>query len=181
MAAPSSLAANPRCTRSLSAARKLEVFPAAQSSLVPWQERTTKSRSAFATDRRRLQRGNSTNFVRPHEIDSRSYFSLYGEPQHGLEENVRENPARREPAGRRAGGTQRRSSTFADYQKDSDKPVRMRRPPRSSRTEGLKMRNGLILLWMVLCSIASAAAQVSVGIGFPGVSIGINLPAYPGA
>ena len=76
---------------------------------------------------------------------------------------------------------QRRSSTFADYQKDSDKPVRMRRPPRSSRTEGLKMRNGLILLWMVLCSIASAAAQVSVGIGFPGVSIGINLPAYPGA
>ena len=43
------------------------------------------------------------------------------------------------------------------------------------------MRNGLIVLWMLLCSIASAAAQVSVGIGFPGVSIGINLPAYPGA
>jgi hypothetical protein len=41
------------------------------------------------------------------------------------------------------------------------------------------MRNGLIVLWMLLCSIASAAAQVSVGIGLPGVSIGINLPVYP--
>jgi hypothetical protein len=41
------------------------------------------------------------------------------------------------------------------------------------------MRNGLIVLWMLFCSIASAAAQVSVGIGLPGVSIGINLPVYP--
>lgn len=41
------------------------------------------------------------------------------------------------------------------------------------------MRNGLIVLWILLCSIASAGAQVSVGIGFPGVNIGINLPAYP--
>jgi hypothetical protein len=41
------------------------------------------------------------------------------------------------------------------------------------------MRTGLIVLWMLLCSITSAAAQVSVGIGFPGVSIGINLPVYP--
>ena len=41
------------------------------------------------------------------------------------------------------------------------------------------MRNGLIVLSMLLCSIASAAAQVSVGIGLPGVSIGINLPVYP--
>ena len=41
------------------------------------------------------------------------------------------------------------------------------------------MRNGLIVLWMLLCSITSAAAQMSVGIGFPGVSIGINLPVYP--
>ena len=32
---------------------------------------------------------------------------------------------------------------------------------------------------MLLCSITSAAAQVSVGIGLPGVSIGINLPVYP--
>ena len=41
------------------------------------------------------------------------------------------------------------------------------------------MRNGLFVLWMLLCSITSAAAQVSVGIGLPGVSIGINLPVYP--
>jgi hypothetical protein len=32
---------------------------------------------------------------------------------------------------------------------------------------------------MLLCSITSVAAQVSVGVGFPGVSIGINLPVYP--
>ena len=41
------------------------------------------------------------------------------------------------------------------------------------------MRTGFIVLWMLLCSITSAAAQVSVGIGLPGVSIGINLPVYP--
>ena len=41
------------------------------------------------------------------------------------------------------------------------------------------MRPGLIVLWILLCSITSAAAQVSVGIGLPGVSIGINLPVYP--
>jgi hypothetical protein len=41
------------------------------------------------------------------------------------------------------------------------------------------MHKGLIVLWVLLCSIASAAAQVSVGIGFPGVNIGINLPVYP--
>jgi len=41
------------------------------------------------------------------------------------------------------------------------------------------MRNGLIVLSILLCSIASADAQVSVGIGLPGVSIGINLPVYP--
>src|ERR1043166_7777180 len=37
----------------------------------------------------------------------------------------------------------------------------------------------LIVLWMLLCTINSAAAQVSVGIGLPGVNIGINLPVYP--
>jgi hypothetical protein len=47
------------------------------------------------------------------------------------------------------------------------------------RTEGQKMRTGFIVLWMLLCSITSAAAQVSIGIGLPGVSIGINLPVYP--
>ena len=42
------------------------------------------------------------------------------------------------------------------------------------------MRNVLVSLWfMLLCSITSVAAQVSVGIGLPGVSIGINLPVYP--
>jgi hypothetical protein len=41
------------------------------------------------------------------------------------------------------------------------------------------MRTLLIVLWMLLGGIASAAAQVSVGIGMPGISIGINLPVYP--
>ena len=41
------------------------------------------------------------------------------------------------------------------------------------------MRNGLFVLWMFLCSATLATAQVSVGIGLPGVSIGINLPVYP--
>ena len=41
------------------------------------------------------------------------------------------------------------------------------------------MRNAIAVLALVLCSITSAAAQVSVGIGLPGVSIGINLPTYP--
>ena len=43
----------------------------------------------------------------------------------------------------------------------------------------LKIRYGLIVLWMLLCSVTSAAAQVSIGIGLPNVSIGINLPVYP--
>jgi hypothetical protein len=42
------------------------------------------------------------------------------------------------------------------------------------------MRNALVALWIILLSsITSVAAQVSVGIGLPGVSIGINLPVYP--
>ncbi len=41
------------------------------------------------------------------------------------------------------------------------------------------MRYGRIVLWMLLCSATSAGAQVSIGIGLPGVSIGINLPSYP--
>ena len=43
------------------------------------------------------------------------------------------------------------------------------------------MRNGLVVLGMLVCAVAvaPAAAQVSVGIGFPNVSIGINLPVYP--
>jgi hypothetical protein len=43
----------------------------------------------------------------------------------------------------------------------------------------LKIRYVLIMLGMLLCSAASAAVQVSIGIGLPHVSIGINVPAYP--
>jgi hypothetical protein len=41
------------------------------------------------------------------------------------------------------------------------------------------MRYTLAVLLVLLCSVSSAAAQVSVGIGLPSVSIGINLPAFP--
>ena len=41
------------------------------------------------------------------------------------------------------------------------------------------MRKALIVLSMLICSIASAEAQVSVGIALPGISIGLNLPVYP--
>jgi hypothetical protein len=41
------------------------------------------------------------------------------------------------------------------------------------------MRYGLIVLLVLLCSVTSAAAQVSIGIGLPSVSIGINLPVFP--
>ena len=41
------------------------------------------------------------------------------------------------------------------------------------------MRKSLLVVCVLLCSITSAGAQVSVGIGLPGVSIGINLPVYP--
>jgi len=41
------------------------------------------------------------------------------------------------------------------------------------------MRALFIFVWMLLCSTTLASAQVSVGIGFPGVNIGINLPVYP--
>ena len=41
------------------------------------------------------------------------------------------------------------------------------------------MRNKLIILSMLSCSMAPAAAQVSIGVGFSNVSIGINLRMYP--
>ena len=41
------------------------------------------------------------------------------------------------------------------------------------------MRYLAIALWLFLCSATSAMAQVSIGVGLPGVSIGINLPQYP--
>src|SRR6185437_4959480 len=40
------------------------------------------------------------------------------------------------------------------------------------------MRYAIIAL-ALLCSVTSAAAQVSVGIGLPSVSIGFNVPTYP--
>lgn len=43
----------------------------------------------------------------------------------------------------------------------------------------LKIRHAFIVLAMLLSSAASAAVQVSIGIGLPYASIGINLPAYP--
>jgi hypothetical protein len=44
-----------------------------------------------------------------------------------------------------------------------------------------KIRYGLIVLWLLSCSVTSATAQVSIGIGIglPNVSIGINLPLFP--
>jgi hypothetical protein len=41
------------------------------------------------------------------------------------------------------------------------------------------MRYAFIALWMLSWSVTPAVAQVSVGIGLPGVSIGINLPLFP--
>jgi len=41
------------------------------------------------------------------------------------------------------------------------------------------MRYGFIVLWMLFWSMTPAVAQVSIGIGLPGVSIGIHLPLFP--
>jgi flagellar biosynthesis GTPase FlhF len=41
------------------------------------------------------------------------------------------------------------------------------------------LRNGMVALGMVLGSMTSATAQVSIGVWLPGVSIGVNLPVYP--
>jgi hypothetical protein len=41
------------------------------------------------------------------------------------------------------------------------------------------MRYGLIFLWMLLCPLTSAFAQLSINFAGPGVSIGVNLPVYP--
>ena len=50
---------------------------------------------------------------------------------------------------------------------------------RSEQSKGKKMRRLLLVLSLLCCSVTSAVAQVSVGIGLPGVNIGINLPVYP--
>lgn len=41
------------------------------------------------------------------------------------------------------------------------------------------MRYALVVLFGILCLVSPAAAQVSIGIGLPGVSIGINMPSFP--
>ncbi len=41
------------------------------------------------------------------------------------------------------------------------------------------MRTVLIVVWMLMWSTTAAVAQVSGGISFPGLSIGINVPVYP--
>ena len=41
------------------------------------------------------------------------------------------------------------------------------------------MRYVLMVLWMLLGAVTIAPAQVSIGIGLPGVSIGINVPLFP--
>jgi hypothetical protein len=51
--------------------------------------------------------------------------------------------------------------------------------PFGYRTGEYKMRYGLVVLWMLLCWVNPAAAQISIGIGLPSVSIGINLGSYP--
>ena len=43
----------------------------------------------------------------------------------------------------------------------------------------MKLRYPLIALSMLLGSITSVQAQISIGIGMPGISIGINMPVYP--
>jgi hypothetical protein len=42
-----------------------------------------------------------------------------------------------------------------------------------------KIRYGIMVLCMLLCAVTSVSAQVSIGIGLPNVSIGINLPLFP--
>jgi hypothetical protein len=50
---------------------------------------------------------------------------------------------------------------------------------REEFANNVTFRYVLIVLWMLFGSATSAMAQISVGIGLPGVSIGINLPLYP--
>jgi len=50
---------------------------------------------------------------------------------------------------------------------------------REDERRGQNMRYALIVLWLLLCAVTPAAAQVSIGIGLPSINIGINLPAFP--
>lgn len=44
---------------------------------------------------------------------------------------------------------------------------------------GTAMRHAVLVLSLLLCALGTAAGQVSLSIGLPDVSIGINLPVYP--
>jgi hypothetical protein len=48
-----------------------------------------------------------------------------------------------------------------------------------ANTEDDKMIDKLLLLWMLVIPVPPVDAQISIGIGLPHVSIGINLPLYP--
>ncbi len=50
-----------------------------------------------------------------------------------------------------------------------------------ANTSNTMRRIGIAILWLALCPVVSAGAQVSVGIGIglPGLNIGINFPSYP--
>jgi hypothetical protein len=43
----------------------------------------------------------------------------------------------------------------------------------------LKIHNAILALGLLVSPLAASAAQVSVGVAVPGLSIGINLPVYP--
>ena len=42
-----------------------------------------------------------------------------------------------------------------------------------------KMRDLMLLVWMLALPVSPAVAQVNIGIGLPGINIGVNLPFYP--
>lgn len=50
---------------------------------------------------------------------------------------------------------------------------------KSALNRGKIMRHAMVVLSLLLCPLGTAAGQVSVSIGLPDVSIGINLPVYP--
>jgi hypothetical protein len=52
-------------------------------------------------------------------------------------------------------------------------------PKNLNGRRGEKMRYALVVLLGILCWVSPASAQVSIGIGLPGVSIGINTGSYP--
>ena len=58
-------------------------------------------------------------------------------------------------------------------------PSRVETSRFAAQTGGHDMRYAIIVLSILLGFVNSAIAQLSIGIGLPGVSIGINVPSYP--